>query len=108
MKVLFLTQTSEMGPSSRYRVYQLVPLLREQGIDCEISPAIDDLCYRRLYLNQGVRASRLTAFTEAWRKRRADLEHLDDFDAVYVQKGVFPGLYSGFESKISDRKPLVF
>ncbi len=108
MKILFLTQTSEMGPSSRYRVYQLVPLLRAQGIDCEISPAIDDLYYRRLYLNQGRRASRLTAFTEAWRKRRADLEHLHDFDVVYVQKGVFPGLYSGFESKISARKPLVF
>jgi Glycosyl transferases group 1 len=108
MKVLFLTQTGEMGPSSRYRVYQLVPFLREQGIDCEISPAIDDLSYRRLYLNHTRRAPRRAAFAEAWRRRQADLEHLDSFNAVFVQKGVFPGLYSGFERKITARKPLVF
>ena len=33
---------------------------------------------------------------------------MDEFDAVFVQKGVFPGLYSGFERKIAARKPLVF
>ena len=108
MKVLFLTQTSELGPSSRYRVYQLVPLLRERGIDCEISPAIDEHSYRRMYLDRAGRGSRLATFVDVWRKRRVDLERVGDFDAVFVQKGVFPGLSSVFEKKIAAHKPLVF
>ncbi len=99
MKVLFLTQTSALGPSSRYRVYQLLPWLQKLGITCEVSPAIDDALYRSLYLDSGAQASRRSAFSAAWRRRRDDLQRLNGFDAVFVQKGVFPGLYSGFEKK---------
>jgi glycosyl transferase family 1 len=108
MKVLFLTQTGELGPSSRYRVYQLLPELRKLGVDCDVSPAIDDALYRRLYLGSSGRTPRAAAFSTAWRQRRADLDRVNDFDAVFVQKGVFPGLYSGFEKKLAARKPLVF
>ena len=108
MKVLFLTQTSALGPSSRYRVYQLLPWLQKLGIACEVSPAIDDVLYRSLYLDSEGRGSRRAALSAAWRRRRADLRRVDDFDAVFVQKGVFPGLYSGFERKMAARKPVVF
>ncbi|MGO9609467.1 MAG: glycosyltransferase family 4 protein [Verrucomicrobiia bacterium] len=107
MKVLFLTQTGELGPSSRYRVYQLLPELQKLGVECEVSPAIDDALYRRLYLGSR-RTSRAAAFSAAWRQRRVDLERVNNFDVVFVQKGVFPGLYSGFEKKLAARKPLVF
>jgi glycosyltransferase involved in cell wall biosynthesis len=106
MKVLFLTQTSELGPSSRYRVFQLVPLLEKMGIECEVSAAIDDELYRAIYLEGS--APRRNAAPTIWRKRRADLQRIGEFDAVFIQKGVFPGLYSGFERKIAARKPLVF
>jgi glycosyltransferase involved in cell wall biosynthesis len=106
MKVLFLTQTSELGPSSRYRVYQLVPLLQKLGIECEVSPALDSATYSRIYL-EGRRASKLSAWRAAWNQRRADLQRVDGFDAVFVQKGAFPGLYSGFERNFATRKPLV-
>jgi hypothetical protein len=108
MRTLFLTQTSELGPSSRYRVYQLLPWLRKLGVECEVSPAMDDALYRRLYLDPHASASRSAAFRAAWRQRRADVRRLGDFDVVVVQKGVFPGLYSGFEKQIASRKPLVF
>ncbi|MGA2603059.1 MAG: glycosyltransferase family 4 protein [Verrucomicrobiia bacterium] len=108
MKVLFLTQTCELGPSSRYRVYQLLPWLQKLGVECEVSPAIEDSLYRRLYLGSSGRAWRLTALSAAWRRRRDDLDRVHDFDVVFIQKGVFPGLYSGFEKKLAARKPLVF
>ncbi|HVM61504.1 MAG TPA: glycosyltransferase family 4 protein [Verrucomicrobiae bacterium] len=108
MKVLFLTQSCELGPSSRYRVYQLLPFLQKLGLECEVSPAIDEALYRQLYLDSPARGSRIAAFSAAWRRRRADLDRVNDFDAVFVQKGVFPGLYSGFEKKFAARKPLVF
>ena len=108
VKALFLTQTSELGPSSRYRVYQLLPWLQKLGIACDVSAATDDALYRSLYLDSGARGSRSAAFQAAWRRRRADLQRVGDFDAVFEQKGVFPGLYSGFERKLAARKPLVF
>ena len=108
MKVLFLPQTGKLGPSSRYRVYQLLPWLQKFGIECEVSAAIDAELYRNLYLQCGQPSSRLAAFLETWKKRRADLAYVSDFDMVVVQKGVFPGLYSGFERKIAVRRPLVF
>jgi glycosyltransferase involved in cell wall biosynthesis len=107
VKVLFLTQTGELGPSSRYRVYQLLPWLQKLGVACETSPAINDALYRSRYLDSGARGSRRVAFQAAWRRRHDDLERVGDFDAVFVQKGVFPGLYSGFERKLAARKPLV-
>ena len=108
MKILFLTQTGPLGPSSRYRVYQLLPGLEKLGIQGTVSPAIDDDLYRTLYLNPGGRASRRAAFLATWKARRVDLERLAGFDAVFVQKGVFPGLYAGFESRIARRRPMVF
>ncbi len=108
MKVLFLTQSTALGPSSRYRVYQLLPWLQKLGVTCEVSPAIDDKLYRSLYLDSGGRGSRREALVAAWQRRRDDLRRVDDFDAVLVQKGVFPGLYSGFERKMAARKPFVF
>ena len=108
MKVLFLTQTCELGPSSRYRVCQLLPWLKKLGVECEVSPAIDDALYHRLYLGSSERTSRAAAFSAAWRQRRRDLDRVNDFDVVFVQKGVFPGVYSGFEKKLAAHKPLVF
>jgi glycosyltransferase involved in cell wall biosynthesis len=108
VNVLFLTQTSELGPSSRYRVYQLLPALQQLGIEGVVSPAIDEALYRRLYLDQGGSHSRVSALSATWGKRRADLQQLKQVDAVLIQKGVFPGLYSGFERRIAAQKPLVF
>ena len=108
VKVLFLTQTGELGPSSRYRVYQLLPWLQKLGITSDVSAAIDDPLYRSLYLDSAARGSRLAAYQAAWRRRRADMHRVGEFDAVFVQKGVFPGLYSGFERRLAARKPLIF
>ncbi len=107
MNVLFLTQSGQAGPSSRYRVYQLLSSLREAGIQCTVSPAISDALYTEIY-RQGIRGARRTAFFQTWCTRKTDLARLNDFDAVFVQKGVFPGLYAGFEKQISHRKPIIF
>jgi glycosyltransferase involved in cell wall biosynthesis len=89
-------------------VYQLMPWLAKWGVECIVSPAIDDELYHGLYLDSGARSSRRVAFRAAWQRRRADLQRIGEFDAVVVQKGIFPGLYSGWERKFAARIPLVF
>ena len=68
---------------------------------------MEDALYRQLYLDQGGSGSRIAALSAAWHKRQSDLKRIEQFDAVFIQKGVFPGLYSGFERKIASRKPFV-
>jgi len=106
MRALFLPQTAERGPSSRYRVYQLLPRLRQLGIDCEVSPGIDAALYDDIYLRRT--RSKAAAFRAIWHRRRADLQRATDFDVVVVQKGFFPGLYAGLERQIAARRPVVF
>lgn len=98
MKTLLLPQTCELGPSSRYRVYQLVPLLQKLGITCEVSPAIDTALYGQLYL--AGRGSRRAALAAIWRRRRQDILRARDFDVVFLQKGFLPGLYAGLEARL--------
>lgn len=95
MNVLFLTQGPEVSPSPRYRVYQLLPLLRKLGIADTVSPVV-------------AQGSLLHRAWNTWGQRRRDLQRLHQFDAVFVQKGVFPGLSARFERQIATQKPVVF
>ena len=106
VKVLCLTQGPLAAPSSRYRVYQLLLHLKTHNLDCIVSPALDDDTYRRLYQTAG--GSRLAAFAAIRRQRRQDLQRVTNFDVVWIQKGIFPGLSASFERQIAARRPVVF
>ena len=106
VKVLCLTQGPVAAPSPRYRVYQLLPHLRQHGIEVTVSPALDDDTYRRLYQTAG--GSRLAAFAAIRRQRQQDLQRVLDFDLVLIQKGIFTGLTASFECQIAARRPVVF
>ena len=106
MRALFLPQTAERGPSSRYRVYQLLPRLRQLGIDCDMSPGIDAALYADIYLRHT--RSKTAALRAIWQRRRVDLQRATDFDVVVVQKGFFPGFYAGLERQIAAHRPVVF
>ena len=48
MKLLYFSKTSIIGPSSRYRIYQYVPYLREGGIEVTICPLFKEVWFRIL------------------------------------------------------------
>ncbi len=85
MRVLFLTQTTELGPSSRYRVYQFLPALRAAGIEYEVAPAILSAEYGAYF---GGSRLRKVAFLPRMVRRR--LIEMERFDLVFVQKEFFP------------------
>jgi|YelNatPaOPRAMG01_1025707.scaffolds.fasta_scaffold02179_16 hypothetical protein len=80
MKVLFLTQGGREHPSSRYRVYQLLPALRQLGIEPTAVPL----------------------------RSPADWRRAEDHDVVVVQKGLAPGLPALVERWLAAGKPMVF
>jgi glycosyltransferase involved in cell wall biosynthesis len=88
MRILFLTQTTELGPSSRYRVYQFLPALRAAGIESEVSPAILSDEYAAYFGGSKLAKARFLPRIAARRKR--DLERMDEFDVTFVQKEFAP------------------
>jgi glycosyltransferase involved in cell wall biosynthesis len=88
VKVLFLTQTTELGPASRYRVYQFLPALRAAGVAAEVSPAISSEDYRAYF--GGSRLRKLRYLPGMIHRRRRDWRRFAEFDVVFIQKEVFP------------------
>jgi hypothetical protein len=88
LKVLFLTQTTELGPASRYRVYQFLPALKAAGIEYEVSPAILGEDYRSYFGGSKLTKTRFLPRIAA--RRRRDLQRMGEFDVTFVQKEFAP------------------
>lgn len=76
-RILFLTQSGPRGASSRYRVYQFVPFLKEAGFDIRV------LC-RATSTGRGF--GRLSGNVK---EEAAILQAARDADTVFVQKRLF-------------------
>jgi glycosyltransferase involved in cell wall biosynthesis len=50
VKLFYLSKTSFIGPSSRYRIYQYIPSLREAGIEVTVAPLLKEGWFRILSL----------------------------------------------------------
>lgn len=100
MKVLFLTQTSQLGPSSRYRVYQYLNYLRREGIDCDVSPAIPSRHYQKVYFTDNP-LKKVPYFGLVFLKRLAGLISIKNYDIIFLQKEILPHFYPVLEKAIS-------
>ena len=89
LRVLFLTRYPVEGASSRYRVYQYLPALREMGIDGDVQSFMDSRLYA-LSFGPGhfLRKSWLTLLATC-RRLRAVAGHRR-YDIVYMQRELFP------------------
>jgi hypothetical protein len=88
MRILFLTQTTELGPSSRYRVYQFLPALQAAGVEYEVSPAIQGAEYATYFSGSKLTKARL--LPRILSRRRCDARRMADFDVIFVQKEFAP------------------
>lgn len=96
MKVLFLTQTSNIGASARYRVYQYVPFLEDFGIECTIIPAVSDDIYRN-YHKTLCFFSKTSYYGNIIIRRIFDILQIKKFDAVFLQRDMVIHLYPFLE-----------
>lgn len=97
MKILFLTQTTEKGPASRVRGYEVARQLKLQGCDASVSPGIGDRAYSRVYSSSLV-AVKILFYLKALLKRFFQIISCKKYDLVVIQKEVFPHFYPFFES----------
>jgi glycosyltransferase involved in cell wall biosynthesis len=108
MRVIFLTQTSDLGPSSRYRVYQYLDFLKRESVDFRVSPAISSNHFTRVYSTDRP-INKLPYFGLVVFKRLRDLTMTGASDIVFLQKEVLPQAYPLIEEFIKKlNRKLVF
>ena len=89
MRVLFLTRYPVEGASSRYRVFQYLPHLERLGVRCEVQSFMDADMYA-LSFRPGRQAAKAAATARAIARRMAVLRRHREFDAIYMQRELFP------------------
>jgi glycosyltransferase involved in cell wall biosynthesis len=95
MKILFLTQTSKVGASARYRVYQYSEYLKSKGIEFDIAPAVSD----RLLKTQD--APKIYFYGAQVLRRILDLFRVRHYDVIFLQRDILIHLYPVFEKLIA-------
>jgi len=99
LRVLFLPLYPESMPSSRLRVYQYLPFLKNRGIDGTVLPALSEPWFSKFYYSSSKALHFLQYLMEAlqnlWRIREAR-----KYDLVFIQKGILSTNLRGFDRLI--------
>lgn len=88
MHILVLPRYGQLGASSRLRMYQYLPLLREAGFEVSTSPLLDDDYVRGLHTGS---APKLSILKDYW-QRVCILLQIERFDVVWIEKEALPWL----------------
>lgn len=100
MKVLFLTQTSSLGSSARYRVYQYIDYLESKGIKCTVIPLLSDQLLKR-YSPGGPLFLKIKYYGSQFFKGVSCIFKVKNFDIVFFQRDMVIYLFPIIEWIIS-------
>ncbi|HSW36318.1 MAG TPA: glycosyltransferase family 4 protein, partial [Candidatus Limnocylindrales bacterium] len=89
MKILLLSLYGYLAASSRYRFYQYLPYLRQQGIEVEVAPLLDDEYIKDLYAG---RKKNILNIIKAYGKRINQMLRTKIFDLIWIEKEALPWL----------------
>jgi glycosyltransferase involved in cell wall biosynthesis len=95
-RILFLPRYSENGASSRCRTFQLLPLLRHQGFECDVFPLFSREYLITKYEGLGPFGMLRHGLAAAIRRVRA-CARFADYDLVVLEKELIPNAYAWVE-----------
>lgn len=102
---LVFSKYGQRAASTRQRIVQYAPYLREAGITLDLSPLLDD-AYLAQLVDRGTRD--VGRMARAYGKRMAMLSRAQDYDFIWVQYELFPYLPGSFEAMVRRaRKPVI-
>jgi len=106
-RILFLTQGDRQAPSSRYRVYQYLPMLEKAGLEAVVHPGLTFAEFHDTLTVEHWREG-LQRIFRTFTRRVRDLHQLRDFDYVYVQRPILPAPFFNMELRIARESRLIF
>lgn len=98
IRILGLSLFGRQGASSRYRLYQYLPFLKEKNIHMDIYPLMKDRAYDIFMGNKKINPVlkplvRFFLVLSAMLNRFSHIIKAGSYDAVYIQKDVLPYFY---------------
>ena len=91
MKILFLPKYNELGPSSRYRIYQYLDSYEKAGIKVEVSPLFG------FYFFTDNKISKIGYTLYYFLRRALKIIQVYKYDLVYIEYELFPYFPAIFE-----------
>jgi glycosyltransferase involved in cell wall biosynthesis len=105
MKILLLSRYEASGASSRFRCYQFIPYLEQNGHTVTVAPLLSNAYVAAL--NSGKRFS-VTDIVARYMKRMRTLFADGNYDLIWVQQEFFPWLPAWLEDVLrGNRTPFV-
>ena len=89
IKTLFIEPYPIEGPSSRYRIEQYIPYLKDNGIEPIVRPFISSAFYKILYM-KGLYIRKVIFFIQSALKRGIDLLSTLKSDIIFIHLEAFP------------------
>lgn len=108
-RVLFIAHHRlDRSPGQRYRFEQYFSWLEENGIQCELSNLLDEEDDRNLYMPRNY-WNKFKIAVNSWKKRRADLKRIQDYDLVVIYREARITRGISFEKKVAKKGiPMLF
>ncbi len=94
MKVLLLSRYTSLAASSRYRSYQYLPYLKQQGFEITISPLLDDRYIKSLYTGE---PRSLSYIIKSYSKRLFNLLQSKKYNLIWIEKEALPWVPASLE-----------
>lgn len=105
MKILLLSLYDNLAASSRYRSYQYLPYLRQQGLEFTLAPLLDKNYIKNRHLG---RRTSLSSIAVAYKHRISLLLESQKYDLIWLQSEAFPWIPAWLESLLlKSRTPYV-
>ncbi|HJR77972.1 MAG TPA: glycosyltransferase family 4 protein [Nitrospiraceae bacterium] len=104
MKVLYFAKASEIGPSSRYRIFQYVPYLKSCAVDVAVKPLFGPTYFRLILWPPVIRLVAKAIYVGSrFVKRMIELLTLGKTDLVVIEGQLFPYMGPAAERLLSKR-----
>ncbi len=102
MRALFLTLYPESGASSRYRVLQFVPYLRDHGVECTVACPFAEDEFARLRA-EAAKGRAWKYHLHEFRARLRQMQSARRYDVVVLQKAVMSAYVRGMAQLVRAR-----
>jgi glycosyltransferase involved in cell wall biosynthesis len=108
MKVLYFAKTSEIGPSSRYRIFQYVPYLQSCAVNITVMPLFGPAYFRLLLWPSVLRLFATMVYVALrFAKRAIDMMTLGKADLVVIEGQLFPYMGLTAERMLTKRYKVI-
>jgi glycosyltransferase involved in cell wall biosynthesis len=102
--VLLLSRYERIGPSSRVRHYNFIPILQREGFELTVAPLLDSDYLHRLYNGQ---PRSMGSLLKAYWRRLGHLVNSRRYDLIWIEKEALPWMPAGLERVFFGQRPIV-